>query len=261
LNSSVTKIEVEHGRATGIALSDGTRIRAKAVISNADLKHTFLQLVDQHDLPADFRARIEAAQPAASAFMVHLGVDFVPDNKPAVHVFGELSFGIETLSLVDPAAAPPGHSTVGIIALVPHAESERWFPSESADDWKEWRHSSAYAERKAELGNRLIAAAERVIPGLSRHIVCRDDASPVTYALFDRTSDGAIYGISRAGRLRGAKSPIRGLAVAGSATHGPGVEAAVISGAFAAVALVPNLLASACEGQTDSALALSRVAS
>ena len=33
-----------------------------------------------------------------------------------------------------------------------------------------------------------------------------------------------------------------GLVIAGSATHGPGVEAAVISGACAANALVPGLL-------------------
>jgi all-trans-retinol 13,14-reductase len=44
-------------------------------------------------------------------------------------------------------------------------------------------------------------------------------------------------------RLKGAKGPIPGLVVAGSATHGPGVEAALISGAFAADALLPGLLA------------------
>jgi hypothetical protein len=35
---------------------------------------------------------------------------------------------------------------------------------------------------------------------------------------------------------------VPGLVIAGSATHGPGVEAAVISGACAANALVPGLL-------------------
>ncbi|HMK69481.1 MAG TPA: hypothetical protein VK442_00770 [Xanthobacteraceae bacterium] len=37
--------------------------------------------------------------------------------------------------------------------------------------------------------------------------------------------------------------PVPGLVVAGSATHGAGVEAALISGACAANALVPGLLA------------------
>ena len=67
----------------------------------------------------------------------------------------------------------------------------------------------------------------------------------MTYARYDHSSAGAIYGVERSARLRGAKSPIPGLTIAGAATHGPGVEAAVISGARAAEALIPGLLARA----------------
>ena len=63
----------------------------------------------------------------------------------------------------------------------------------------------------------MIAAAEKHVPGLSSHIVYRADASPVTYARYAWTSAGTIYGLSQDGRLRGAKSPVRGLVVAGSA--------------------------------------------
>jgi all-trans-retinol 13,14-reductase len=240
LKSRVTGIVVERGRAAGVILGDGTRISAKAVVSNADMKRTFLELVEARHLPEDFRTRIAAAEPANSAFMVHLGVDFVPDIRPAVHVSGDPDIGIETLSLVDPTAAPAGHATIGIITLLPHAEARRWFPEESTNDWREWRRSCDYQERKTAFGDRLIAAAEKVIADLPKHIVYRADASPVTYARYDQTSAGSIYGMSRYGRLRGAKSPVPGLVVAGSATHGAGVEAAVISGACAANALVPG---------------------
>ena len=243
LKTRVAGIAVEDGRAAGLVLADGTRIKAKAVVSNADMKRTFLELVEARHLPADFRARIAAAQPATSAFMVHLGVDFVPNVRPALHVSGDPRVGVETLSLVDPTAAPPGHSTIAIITLLPHAEARRWFPAEGGNDWKEWRRSADYEDRKTAFGDRLIAAAEKVIPDLSSHIVYRTDASPVTYARYDYASAGSIYGMSRSGRLKGAKSPVPGLVVAGSATHGPGVEAAVISGACAANALVPGLLA------------------
>ena len=70
-----------------------------------------------------------------------------------------------------------------------------------------------------------------------RRLIYRAVASPVTYARYDRTSAGSIYGMSQYGRLQGAKSPLPGLVVAGSATHGAGVEAAVISGACAATPL------------------------
>ncbi|MGD0315839.1 MAG: FAD-dependent oxidoreductase [Xanthobacteraceae bacterium] len=76
-----------------------------------------------------------------------------------------------------------------------------------------------------------------------RRLIYRAVASPVTYARYDRTSAGSIYGMSQYGRLQGAKSPLPGLVVAGNATHGAGVEAAVISGACAANALVPGQLA------------------
>lgn len=242
LRTPVTKIAVEHGRAAGVVLTDGTSIPAKAVISNADVKRTFLELLAPGDLPAKFRARIERVHPATSAFMVHLGVDFVPDMKPAVRASGDPDISIEVLSLVDPTAAPPGHATIGLLRLVPDDEAARWFPADGTGDWREWRHSHDYRERKTEFGDLLIKAAEKVIPDLSRHIVYRTDASPVTYARYDWTSGGSIYGMSPTGQPMGAKSPIPGCVVAGSATHGAGVEAAVISGAFAANALVPGLL-------------------
>ena len=243
LKTRVAGIAIEDGRAAGLVLGDGARITAKAVVSNADMKRTFLELVEARHAPADFRAHVAAARPANSAFMVYLGVDFVPDVRPALHVSGDPHIYIEALSRIDPTAAPPHHATIGIITLLPYAESQRWLPGESSDDWKEWRRSPDYEDRKTAFGDRLIAAAEKIIPGLSSHIVYRTDASPVTFACYDWTSAGSIYGMSRSGRLKGAKSPVPGLVVAGSATHGAGVEAAVISGACAANALVPHLLA------------------
>jgi phytoene dehydrogenase-like protein len=243
LKTRVAGITVEDGRVAGLVLGDGTHITTQAVVSNADMKRTFLELVDARHLPADFRARVTAAQPANSAFMVHLGVDFVPDVRPSLIISGDPYIGIEILSLVDPTAAPPGHASIGIAALVPHAEAQSWFPAEGGDDWEEWRRSADYEDRKTAFGDRLIAAAEKIIPGLSSHIVFRADASPITFARYEWTSAGSIYGMSSSGRLRGVKSPVPGLVVAGSATHGPGIEAAVISGARAANALVPGLLA------------------
>ncbi len=243
MKSRVAAILVEEGRAAGLQLADGTRVKARAVVSNADVKRTFLELVAPGRLPADFRARMAAADPAPSAFMLHLGVDYVPEGRPALHIKDRIGVGVEILSKLDPSAAPEGHATVGIIKLVSHAEARQWFPAEGGEDWKAWRFSPEYEARKQRLGDEMIAAAETALPGLSQHIVYRSEASPVTYARYDLAAAGAIYGVSGAGRMKGVKSPIPGLVVAGAATHGPGVEAVVISGARAAEALVPGLLA------------------
>jgi phytoene dehydrogenase-like protein len=242
LKTPVARIAVEAGRARGLVLADGSRVAAQAVVSNADMKRTFLELVEPRWLPDDFRARIAAAAPANSAFTVHLGVDFAPDVKPANLLHGALSVGVEVLSRLDPSAAPAGHATVGIIALLPHDEAQSWLAPHGQDD-AAWRASREYEERKRAFGDRMIAEAETLIPGLTSHIVHRCDASPATYARYDRASAGAIYGISASGRLLGAKSPVQGLVVAGAAAQSPGVEAVVISGAKAAEALAPGLLA------------------
>ena len=245
LKMRVDKILVEKGRAAGLSLANGDKIFARAIVSNADLKRTFAELVDPALLPADFRRRIEAAAPECSAFMVQLGVDYIPEGRPAIHVHGPNGIGIEVLSQIDPSAAPEGHATVALVELVPNDEARAWFPAAKSEDWKALRFSNAYSERKRELADAMIAAAEAVLPDLSKHIVHRSEASPITYARYDHSSAGSIYGVERSGRMRGVKSPIQNLVIAGAATHGPGVEAVVISGARAAEALVPGLLARA----------------
>jgi all-trans-retinol 13,14-reductase len=242
LKTRVERILIDNGRAIGVALADGRRITAGAVVANADVRRTFLELVGRNALPARFADRLAAAAPGPSAFMVHLGVDYVPDCRPALHLIDQ-RVGVEVLTNVDPSAAPAGHSTIGVIKLMTNDEARAWFPAAGGDDWKALRFSPAYEAKKRALADAMIAAAETALPGLSAHIVHRSEASPITYARYDLASDGAIYGVSRAGRLRGAKSPIRNLVVAGGATHGAGVEAVAISGAQAAEALVPGLLA------------------
>ncbi len=240
LNSAVGRIDVRDRRAAGVTFADGKQVSARAVVSNADLRRTFLELIDPKALPAEFLARIAETKSATSAFTVHLGVDFVPDIRPAVHVEGAPGIGITSLSRIDPSAAPKGHSTLTITALQPPAQAAQWFGS--GTDIDEVRRASDYGARKKQIGDQLIALAENVVPGLSDHIVYRDEASPVTFARYDWSSSGSIYGVAKKDRLKGVKSPIPGLVVAGSSTHGPGVEAALISGAFAADALFPGLL-------------------
>jgi phytoene dehydrogenase-like protein len=58
-SSSVGEILVEDGMARGVVLEDGTTIRARTVLSNADPKRTFLGLTPSGALPEEFRRRIE----------------------------------------------------------------------------------------------------------------------------------------------------------------------------------------------------------
>src|SRR2546426_39670 len=54
VNAPVSRILVKDGRASGVALADGTDYSANRVISCLDANVTFLRLMDQKDLPTNF---------------------------------------------------------------------------------------------------------------------------------------------------------------------------------------------------------------
>jgi phytoene dehydrogenase-like protein len=53
-SAPVARIEARDGRARSVVLEDGTEIRARMILSNADPKRTFLGMVDAKELPEDF---------------------------------------------------------------------------------------------------------------------------------------------------------------------------------------------------------------
>jgi phytoene dehydrogenase-like protein len=53
-SASVAQIDVRNGKARGVILEDGTEIRSRVVLSNADPKRTFLKMVASSELPEDF---------------------------------------------------------------------------------------------------------------------------------------------------------------------------------------------------------------
>lgn len=72
-SASVARIDVRNGRARAVVLEDGTELRARMVLSNADPKRTFLGLVAASDLSEDFRSAIQGIKmqgPCAKVNMV-----------------------------------------------------------------------------------------------------------------------------------------------------------------------------------------------
>jgi phytoene dehydrogenase-like protein len=53
-SAPVQQIDSRNGRVRAVVLEDGSEIRARVVLSNADPKRTFLGMVPERDLPADF---------------------------------------------------------------------------------------------------------------------------------------------------------------------------------------------------------------
>src|SRR6201984_312710 len=57
-SAPVTRILVRNGRATGVVLAGGEEIAAGIVVSNLDLKRTFLESIDPQALPGEFLEQV-----------------------------------------------------------------------------------------------------------------------------------------------------------------------------------------------------------
>ena len=76
----VERILVKDGRAEGVVLKGGEEIRARAVVSNADPKITFLKLLDaRRDLPPEFVRAIERFRITGSSIKVNYALAELPD--------------------------------------------------------------------------------------------------------------------------------------------------------------------------------------
>ncbi len=247
--SSVERILVANDAVRGIRLTDGAEILAPAVVSNADLSRTIGDLLKDVALPEEFASRFGKLETSTSGLAVQLVVDFVPDVEPITIVSdgAGLGFAMSIPSLVDPEIAPPGCAGIELLSFVSKEEALRWK-----------RDDPDYASRKRKACDALVEQAAKLVPGLAEGIIFREDSTPRTFEHFAWTEGGAIYGPAIRVERPPAKTPVRGLVLAGSSVFpGPGVEAAVISGALAAHAIDPSGIEAlgsqqAAEGHTSS---------
>ena len=95
-NAGVDKILVSNGRAVGVVLENGDELRAKTVVSNADVKRTFLKLVEQKELPNEFVHSVEKFKIRGSSGKVNIALDSLPEfpalPKGSTCIKGDLHF-------------------------------------------------------------------------------------------------------------------------------------------------------------------------
>jgi phytoene dehydrogenase-like protein len=80
VDESVAAVNVVNGRATGVTLESGEVCDAKTIVSNADPKRTFLQLVNEGDLDQDFLRDVQSIRMDGPAGKVN----FVLSEEPRV---------------------------------------------------------------------------------------------------------------------------------------------------------------------------------
>jgi phytoene dehydrogenase-like protein len=196
----VKRILVESDRAAGVELESGERIAAAAVISSADPKTTFLQLLGTAHLDTGFVRRVKHLRSRGLAAKLHLALDRLPAFAGAAESnlrgrllvapsleyleraynhakYGEYSSApaleITVPTLNDPSLAPAGkHVLSALVQYAPYALKDGWLDER---------------ERFTEL---CVSVLERHAPGLSSSIVCLELLTPVDIEQEFRISGG-----------------------------------------------------------------------
>ena len=92
----VSQVLVQNGRATGVVLDGGEEMRAAHVISNMDVKRTFLKHVEERHLPGDFVASVRKFKTRGSSGKLNIALDAAPVftalPEGAPNIRGDLHF-------------------------------------------------------------------------------------------------------------------------------------------------------------------------
>ena len=154
--ATVERVIVENGKAVGVALEDGTEIRARVIVSGLDPKRTFLELVEPEILPSDLVDSIRRFRIRGSSGKVNLALGELPNFtclpgagphlrgaisiSPSIDYmerayddakYGEFSrhpyMDIIIPSMIDPSMAPPGKHVMSIfVQYAPFALNGGW---------------------------------------------------------------------------------------------------------------------------------------
>lgn len=264
--SPVERIVVEQGRATGVALEDGSQISADVVVSNADHARTVFGLVgEQHWDPSTIRWTRDAEM-TLGLVCVYLVVDLDLTVGPNTNHFvfpsfetdglydeldrGELDSDGEVFAYVAMASrkdpgnrhlCPPGQTNLQVMTLAPRG-MEWWGVERSPAEGGRYRRGDTYRRRKQQLTDSLIDAAERVLAEqlngerLRDHIVHVETATPMSQERYTRSTGGTSYGYLHSPEQSGAERPqhrteIDGLWLVGANTEsGHGVAGTMAGG-------------------------------
>jgi phytoene dehydrogenase-like protein len=78
-SAEIAEIRVKDGIATGVVLTSGEEISARAVVSNADPKRTLLRLVDPAHLSPDFLQKIKNYRCMGTVAKINLALSALPE--------------------------------------------------------------------------------------------------------------------------------------------------------------------------------------
>jgi all-trans-retinol 13,14-reductase len=190
-------VEERGGRkvACGIVARGGRVIRAKAVLSNANIKNTVFRLAGAENFPADYAAAAQAVRINSSSCQVYLGIrkgetiphigDLVFTSASPAFSSGELT-DLHTTSRTFSVYYPdtrPGGDRYTVVASI-NGQYADWSALSEAE----------YGVEKQRLIDESVQALEKFIPGVGGLIDWREAATPRTIERYTTHFGGTSFG-------------------------------------------------------------------
>ncbi|MFD6397479.1 phytoene desaturase family protein [Nocardia sp. NPDC060249] len=235
-NATVDKILVEGGRAVGVRLRDGEQIRSRAVVSDADIKHTYLDLVGREHLPARVNARAKALTMGWPLLNTYFGIELdlrgttnsnyyvIPSWEPAKNIGSLLRFTpsmlrnahrrpreeclddftanmpafLHSATVRDPhnPRTAPPGSAAVEVMTMVPPSPELWGVDSTDPDNHDYRQSPVYRHMKERVVDAMLDRVEQVYPGARAKTVWSEAATPATQTRYARNTDGAAFGLA-----------------------------------------------------------------
>ena len=266
LEQPVAAINIHNQRATGVTLSDGSTIEARAVASGIDARQTLLDLAGPQHLGAEMVRELKALDFRSPSLKINLALDRLPQFRgtsgagPQNHHSATIHLGASTLdeldaafadacrgalpalplieltlpSALDPSLAPKGHYVASMfIQYVPYEiEGSNW------------------DVERDRFADRVFAIIDEVAPGFSQSVLFREVlAPPDIERTFGLTGGNIFQGAMSLDRLlfmrpmpgwSHYRTPISGLYLCGASTH-PGGGVMGACGRNAALEMIRDL--------------------
>jgi phytoene desaturase len=247
LGTTVERVQINNGVATGVELADGTALAADLVVSNADAAHLYRQMIPPSQQAVSTRLKLAAAHYSMGLFVLYFGTTRTyPEVAHHTIWLGEryrelladifyhkvlsedFSLYLHRPTATDPSFAPTGCDSFYVLCPVPNLQGEI--------DWE---------IEGPRLRDRIVAALDRtILPGLTTTITADFFKTPADFQHDYRSEHGAGFSVaplfrqSAWFRFHNRAEGIKNLYLTGAGTH-PG---AGLPGVLCSAKLVDSLI-------------------
>lgn len=191
----VERIRVEGGRVTGVE-AEGRTIACDAVVSNASLRATVVDLVGTEHFTPEYAARVEGVRLNTSSTQVYLGVregETLPFVTDLLFTSTRPTFTSEALcdhvgeSVTFSFYYPKSRPTAGDRFTIVGSRNARW------EDWATL-DAPTYEREKARLVKDTLERLDRYVPGAAAKIEHAEAATPRTFRFYTQSPGGTSFG-------------------------------------------------------------------